>query len=167
MIAIAVVVTLVALQRLVELAYATRNTRALLARGAVEVGAAHYPLFILLHASWLICTAVVAFVTHASTNWWLIAFFAVLQCARVWILATLGPYWTTRILTLPDAPLERGGPYRFFRHPNYVVVVLEIAVLPLAFGEYAVAIVFTVLNAALLWLRIGQEERALASRRAA
>jgi methyltransferase len=164
MIAILIVVGLVALQRLVELAYAARNTRALLAGGAIEIGASHYPLFILLHGSWLICTTIVALVTHAQANWWLVGLFALLQCARVWVIATLGPYWTTRIITVPGAPLVRKGPYRFIRHPNYAIVILEIAILPLAFGEIAVAVIFTFLDAALLSYRIRIENRALAAR---
>ncbi len=164
MIAILIVCGLVALQRLLELRYAARNTRALLARGAVETGAAHYPLFILLHGSWLVCTAVVALVTHASTDWWLIGLFALLQVARVWVIATLGPYWTTRLISLAGAPLVRTGPFRFVRHPNYLIVTIEIATLPLAFGEVWVAIAFTILNAALLAVRIREEERALAGR---
>jgi len=163
-IAILVVCGLVALQRLLELRYAARNTRALLARGAIETGATHYPFFILLHGSWLLCTAVVALATHAQTNWWLIGLFGVLQAARIWVIATLGPYWTTRLISLPGAPLVRSGPFRFVRHPNYLIVTIEIATLPLAFGEYLVAIVFTVLNLALLAVRIREEERALAGR---
>ena len=162
--AILVVCGLVALQRLFELRYAARNTRALLARGAIETGAAHYPLFILLHGSWLLCTVAVALATHAPTNWWLIGLFGVLQAARIWVIATLGPYWTTRLISLPGAPLVRSGPFRFVRHPNYLIVTIEIATLPLAFGEYPVAIVFTVLNAALLAVRIREEQRAMADR---
>jgi len=164
-IAILVVVGLVALQRIVELAYAARNTRALLASGAIEVGASHYPLFVLLHGSWLVCVTVVALMTHAQTNWWLIGVFALLQCGRVWVIATLGPYWTTRIISMPGASLVREGPYRFLRHPNYAVVIAEIAVLPLAFGEIGVAIVFTLLDALLLSHRIRIESAALDTRR--
>jgi methyltransferase len=162
--AIYIILALVALQRLVEIAYAERNTRALLARGAVEIGRAHYPLIVLLHAAWL--TAIVVLLPpDATIHWWALAVFVALQLARVWVIATLGPYWTTRIITLEKAPLVRNGPYRFVRHPNYLVVVGEIAVLPLAFGEVGVAIVFTVLNAAMLAWRIRQEDRALAVRR--
>ncbi|MGZ5935514.1 MAG: isoprenylcysteine carboxyl methyltransferase family protein [Rhizomicrobium sp.] len=156
---------LVVLQRLIEIVYAERNTRALLARGAVEVGRAHYPLIVLLHASWL--AAIVFFLPENATIHWLpLMLFILLQLCRVWVIATLGPYWTTRIITLPGAPLVRAGPYRFVRHPNYLVVAGEIAMLPLAFGEMDVAIAFTILNAAMLAWRIRQEDAALAVRRA-
>jgi methyltransferase len=166
MIAALVIVALVALQRLVELVYAGRNTRALLRDGAVETGHGHYPLFVILHAAWLATIAAVIVRTpNLTVHWWLVAAFALLQIARIWVIASLGPYWTTRIVTPRDAPLVLRGPYRFLRHPNYVVVVLEIAVLPLAFGQVAVALVFTLLNAALLTVRLRDENRALAARR--
>jgi methyltransferase len=160
-----IIIALVVLQRLAELVYAERNTAALRARGAVEIGRAHYPLIVLLHAAWLVAV-VVMLPKDAPISWPLVAVFAVLQGLRVWVLATLGPYWTTRIITLRDAPLVRRGPYRFVRHPNYLVVSAEILVLPLAFGEWAVAAVFTVLNAAMLAWRIRQENLALRPRRA-
>jgi len=159
-----VIIALVALQRLAELVYAERNTRALLAQGAVEVGRAHYPLIVAVHAAWLIAI-VVLLPRDLHMNFVLLAVFVVLQGLRVWVLATLGPYWTTRIITLKDAPLVRRGPYRLIRHPNYAVVVGEIAVLPLVFGEVWVAVLFTILNAAVLALRIRQENEALAARR--
>ncbi|HUO89817.1 MAG TPA: isoprenylcysteine carboxylmethyltransferase family protein [Rhizomicrobium sp.] len=163
--AIYIVLALVALQRLIEVAYAERNTRALLARGAVEVGRAHYPLIVLLHAAWL--AAIALFLPpQAVIHWWALSLFVALQLVRIWVIATLGPYWTTRIITIDGAPLVRRGPYRFVRHPNYLVVAGEIATLPLAFGETLVAIAFTVLNAAMLAWRIRQEDRALAARRA-
>ena len=163
--AIYIILFLVAVQRLVEVVYAERNTRALLARGAVEVGRAHYPLIVVLHAAWL--TAIVLLLPwNATIHWWALGLFIVLQLARVWVIATLGPYWTTRIITLDAAPLVAKGPYRFVRHPNYLVVAGEIAALPLAFGETGVAIVFTLLNAAMLAWRIRQEDQALAARRA-
>lgn len=162
--AIFIVLALVALQRLIEIVYAERNTRALLARGAVEVGRAHYPLIVLLHAAWLL--AIILFLPMDATIYRIpLVLFVLLQLARVWVIATLGPYWTTRIITLESAPLVRSGPYRFVRHPNYLVVAGEIATLPLAFGEVEVAIVFTVLNAAMLAWRIRQEDTALAARR--
>jgi methyltransferase len=159
-----VIIGLIALQRLGELVYASRNTRALLARGAVEIGANHYPVMVLLHLSWVI--AIFVFLPRpAIVNWYLIGVMVVLQALRLWVLATLGPYWTTRIIHLPGAPLITGGPFRFFRHPNYMVVTGEIAILPLAFGEIGVAVVFSLLNAAMLFWRIRVEETGLTARR--
>ncbi|HEX4157167.1 MAG TPA: isoprenylcysteine carboxylmethyltransferase family protein [Rhizomicrobium sp.] len=158
------IIAAVALERVAEMIYAARNTRALLARGAVETGRNHYPLIVLLHATWLVC--LVLFLPNPpSVHWLWLAVFLVLQVLRGWVFASLGPYWTTRILTLPGAPLVRGGPYRFMRHPNYVVVMGEIASLPLVFGELGVAIVFSILNAGLLAWRIGAEDKALLARR--
>lgn len=157
------VLAFVVLQRLAELAWASSNTRRLLARGGRETGARHYPLFVLLHASWLLA---IALTVPADTvpNWPLLGLFALLQLGRVWVIATLGPYWTTRIITLDGAPLVRHGPFRFLRHPNYWVVVAEIAVLPLAFGAWPVAVVWSLLNALLLRHRIRVEEAALQPR---
>lgn len=159
------VLAAVTAQRLGELWLANRNTRRLLGEGGVEVGARHYPLFVLLHASWL---AAIALATPASTvpNLWLLTVFAVLQLGRLWVIATLGRFWTTRIITLPAAPLVRRGPYRFVRHPNYVVASLEIAVLPLAFGQVWIALVWSLANALLVGWRIRVEDRALDGRRA-
>jgi methyltransferase len=158
------IVALVAAQRLVELVYARRNTQALLARGATEVGGGHYPLFVALHAAWLVAI-VVALPLRPIIHWLPLGAYIVLEILRAWTVVSLGPYWTTRILTLPDAPLVKRGPYRFVRHPNYLIVVGEIALLPLVFGEIWVAVVFTVLNAGLLAWRIRAEEAALAPRR--
>ena len=163
--AIYFIVALVVAQRLVEIVYAERNTRALLARGAVEVGRAHYPLIVLLHAAWL-AAIVLLLPARAEIHWLPLGLFVALQLVRVWVLVTLGPYWTTRIITLEGAPLVRSGPYRFVRHPNYLVVAGEIAMLPLAFGEWPVAVTFSALHAAVLAWRIRQEDAALAIRRA-
>lgn len=158
------IVLAVALQRLAELAYAARNTRCLLAQGAVEHGAAHYPLLVGLHAGWL--TALFVLVpAEAPVNWPLLALFALLQLARLWIIATLGRSWTTRVITLPDAPLVRCGPYRLMRHPNYAVVAAEIAILPLAFGAWQIALAFSLVNGLILAWRIAIENEALATRR--
>jgi len=159
-----VVLAAVAAQRLWELRLADRNTKRLLAEGAVEVGAAHYPLFILLHASWLAAIAIVTPWTMVPNLWWL-GLYIVLQFGRLWVIATLGRFWTTRIITLPSAPLIRRGPYRFLRHPNYLVASLEIAVLPLAFGQVWIALVWSVANALLVGWRIRIEDRALRERR--
>jgi methyltransferase len=162
--AVAIVVALVALQRLAELLYAARNTVRLRRRGAVEHGRNHYPLFVALHGSWLV--AILVFVPADQGIARLpLALFILLQLARLWVIATLGPYWTTRIITLPDAPLIRHGPYRFLRHPNYLVVVGEIALLPLVFGAWRIALAFSLLNLALLAWRWRVEDAALAPRR--
>ncbi len=154
---------LVTVQRLTELWLAERNRRRLLEQGALEYGAGHYSLIVAVHAAWL-----------AALWWWapgrpisipLLVAFAALQAARVWIIATLGERWTTRIIVLDDAPLVNRGPYRFVDHPNYIVVVLEIAVLPLVFGLWQIAVIFSLLNAAVLTIRIGAENRALRSLR--
>ena len=161
--AIVWVLALVVCQRLGELVIAQRNTRRLLARGAYEVGRRHYPLFILLHSSWLIAIALTVPPTRVP-SWWLLAVFALLQLCRVWVISTLGPYWTTRVITLEGAPIVTGGPFRFVRHPNYWVVTGEIAVLPLAFGDWPVALIWTILNGLLLRYRISVEMAALAER---
>jgi methyltransferase len=158
------VIAIVVVQRIAELLYAERNTRRLLHNGAVEIAPGQHPWFIALHAAWLVSIA--AFVRAATLpNWWLLAAFFALQLARLWVIATLGRYWTTRIITVPGAPLVRRGPYRFIKHPNYTIVVLEIAMLPLAFGAWQIAVVFSLLNALLLAARIRAEDRALAARR--
>lgn len=157
------VTAFVALQRFVELLYANRNTRLLRARGAVEVAPEQHVFFILLHTAWL-CAIVLTTPVHAAPNWPLMCVFAALQGLRIWVLATLGPLWTTRILVPPNTPPITGGPYRFMKHPNYVVVAGEIAVLPLIFGNVAVAVLFTILNAALLTWRLRAENASLAAR---
>ncbi len=158
-------VSLVALQRLAELAWARRNTARLRRLGAVEADAGGYPVFVLLHAGWLASLALA--VPPATRPYWtLLVLFGLLQLGRVWVIATLGRLWTTRILSLPGVPLVRTGPYRWARHPNYLLVVAEIAVLPLAFRAVAVAVAFSLINLALIARRIGIEDRALASRRA-
>jgi methyltransferase len=160
-----IVVALVALQRLGELNYAARNTRHLKQCGAVEYGRGHYPLLIALHAAWLL--AIVVFVpAEAAINWLPLGLFILLQAARLWIVATLGAYWTTRIISLPGTPLVRRGPYRLMRHPNYVVVIGEIALLPLAFGAWPIAVAFSILNLTLLAWRKRVEDEALDDRRA-
>ncbi|MEE8545599.1 MAG: isoprenylcysteine carboxylmethyltransferase family protein [Alphaproteobacteria bacterium] len=163
--ALYVILALVACQRLAELVLARRNTRRLLARGGVEVGAGHYPLMVALHAGWLLAMALlIAPKTPLSVP--LLTLYGLLQLARLWVQATLGRYWTTRIVIVADAPLIQGGPYRFLRHPNYAVVVAEVAVLPLVFGAWEIAALFSALNLALLRHRIHIEEAALAPRRA-
>ena len=159
-----IIVVLVALARGVELLHARRNERRLLAAGATEVGRAHYPLIVGLHLAWLIVLGIASpSVDHLRWPW--LALFLLLQPLRFWILASLGRFWTTRVITLSSQPLVRTGPYRLIRHPNYLLVEMEIVSLPLAFGLDGVALLFGLANAALLLWRIRVEERALGPRR--
>ena len=157
------IVLAVAFFRVAELMLAQRNTKLLLANGGSEFGRRHYPLFVLLHGGWLL---VLFFDIPSSTavNHFFLAFFGILFCGRVWVITALGPYWTTRVISSPEFPLIRKGPYRFVRHPNYWVVIAEIAVLPLCFGAWYWAVVFSFLNAVLLWWRIRIENEALGLR---
>jgi methyltransferase len=159
MTAAAVILVLVTLQRLGELVLASRNTRALKAAGAVEHGAGHYPLIVLLHAAWL--AGLWWLGRDAAVQWGWLAAFVVLQALRVWVIATLGRRWTTRIIVPPEEPPVRRGPYRWVRHPNYAVVAAEIPVLPFALELTAFGFLFGVLNLAVLALRIRAENRAL------
>jgi methyltransferase len=156
-----IILGLVTLQRLSELWIAKRNTRWLMERGGREVASEHYPLIVLLHAAWLIGLWVLAHDLSPSLHW--LGLFLVLQALRVWVLITLGRRWTTRIIVLPKAPLVTEGPFRFISHPNYCVVVAEIIVLPMVFGLVWYALLFTVLNAIVLTIRIRAENQALAT----
>ncbi len=155
---------LVTAERLGELWLARRNTTALIADGAVEHAPGHYPLIVLLHTAWLAGLWVLAWSSPINMFW--LAVFLLLQVLRVWVLATLGPRWTTRIIVKPGAPLVARGPYKWLSHPNYVVVIGEIAVLPLCFGLPWYALAFSLANAAVLTIRIRAENAALAGVRA-
>jgi methyltransferase len=154
-----VILVLVTVQRLGELVLSRYNTSKLLARGAIEVGAGHYPLIVSVHAAWLI--ALWIWGRGESVNLVALALFIALQGLRVWIIATLGARWTTRIIVLPGEPLVASGPYRYLSHPNYAVVAAEIATLPLALHLPVLALIFTGLNAAVLAIRLRAETRAL------
>jgi methyltransferase len=154
------ILAFVTAERLLELLIARANTARLLGQGAREHGAAHYPAIVAVHAAWLITLWLLATDRPVDPFW--LAMMALLLIARFWVIATLGRRWTTRIIVLPDAPLVKEGPYRFLNHPNYWVVIGEIAVLPLVFALPWVALIFTLLNAAVLAIRIREENRALA-----
>lgn len=154
-----IVLLLVTLERAAELPWSMANERRLKVSGARELAAGHYPAIVAVHVVWL------------AVLWWLapgrpvnppmLAAYGMVQLLRVWTLAALGRRWTTRILVMPGEKLVARGPYRFINHPNYVVVVAEIALLPLVFGLWQVAVIFSLLNAAVLWVRIRAEDRAL------
>jgi methyltransferase len=155
------ILALLTLQRVFELGIGQRNTRRLIARGAYEVSPEHYPAIVALHAAWLIGLWILAWNRPPHLGW--LGVFCVLQAARIWVIASLGDRWTTRIIVLPGAQLVRRGPYRFLDHPNYLVVAGEILTLPLAFGLPLFAAVFSALNAAALFIRIRAEQAALAA----
>jgi methyltransferase len=155
------VLLFVTLQRAAELVIAERNTARLLAQGAQEVAAEHYWLIVTVHVAWLAGLWWLA--PGLGVDWAWLAVFALLQLGRIWVLATLGARWTTRIIVLPGSRRITTGPFRFLSHPNYTVVVGEIAVLPLAFGLTTFAVIFTLLNAIVLTIRIRAENAALAA----
>jgi methyltransferase len=153
------------LQRGLEEVHSQRNTRQLIQQGGREVGREYYPVVAVAHASWI---AALAFLTppSARAHLPLLSAFLGLQILRYWIIGTLGRYWTHGIITLPMAPIVIRGPYRFLRHPNYAVSLAETLLLPLAFGQPAMSLIFTVLWASVLRFKIILEDEALAARRA-
>jgi methyltransferase len=154
---------LVTLQRAGELVLSRYNTRRLLARGAIEIAPRHYPLIVMVHAAWLMSLWIFGY--DQPVSFFALPFYLVLQGFRLWVMQTLGSRWTTRIIVLPEHPSVSAGPYRFLSHRNYTVVTGEIAVLPLVLGLPVVAAVFTILNAAVLAIRVRSENRALAASR--
>jgi methyltransferase len=157
-------VSLVAIQRSLELLYSRRNERRLRARGAVERGGGHYPVIVAIHSMWLVSTLVEGLLRGPEPPvWWPVplAAFLLVQPLRYWAILSLRENWNTRVLVVPGGKLVRRGPYRYFPHPNYVVVAVEVLTFPLIFGAWITAVVFSLLNAALLYVRIRTENRAL------
>ncbi|MGI9387349.1 MAG: isoprenylcysteine carboxyl methyltransferase family protein [Methyloligellaceae bacterium] len=156
---------LILLQRGLEELYSQRNTKRLLADGAKEAGRDYYPVVAAAHLGWI---AGLFFLISPNTPiyWFPLALFLVLQIVRYWVIATLGRYWTHRIITLAKAPVVRKGPYGFIRHPNYAVTIAETALLPAAFGAWALAAIMTAIWMAVIAYKIKLEDQALAERRA-
>jgi methyltransferase len=154
-----IILALVTAQRGAELILSRHNTKALMARGAVEVAPNHYPLMVAVHLAWLV--ALWVFGHNQPVNLLAFAVYLALQVLRGWVMTTLGARWTTRIIVLKGASLVSAGPYRYIRHPNYAVVTGEIAVLPLMLHLPELAVLFTTLNAIVLFIRIRAEDRAL------
>ena len=156
---------LLLIQRGAEEVYSAKNSRALLSAGGVEAGRSYYPVVAISHLSWI--AAIFLLIPAAATvSWWLLAAFLGMQVVRYWVIGTLGHYWTHRIITLPSAPVVRQGPYALVRHPNYLVTVIETALLPSVFGAYAIAAIFTAIWGAVIVYKIGLEDAVLAARRA-
>lgn len=158
--ALYLVVAYLVAQRVAEVAVSNRNHRQLLANGGIEFGREHYPFMVALHIAW-VSALLLAVPPQAPPNQPLLALFIVLQLVRVWVMLTLGSLWTTRVILLPGARRVRSGPYRFLKHPAYVNVSLELAVAPLMFGAWPVAVAATALNLVVMRLRIPVENRAL------
>jgi len=152
------------LQRSLELRYSRRNERRLRAKGAVERGARHYPVMVAVHVLWLVSTLVEGLLRGPEIPWWWplpFGAFLLVQPLRYWAIFSLGENWNVRILVVPGRMLVKSGPYRYFPHPNYAVVVVEVLTLPLVFGAWVTALVFSVLNTAFIFVRIREEDRAL------
>jgi methyltransferase len=155
---------LVLAQRGLEELYSARNTKALLAAGGREAGRAYYPVVAATHLAW-IASLFFLIPPDAIVLWPLIVYYLVLQIVRYWVIASLGRFWTHHIITLPDAPVVARGPYRYLRHPNYAVTIVETLVLPLAFGALALGAIMTALWWTVLDYKIWLEDEALHSRR--
>lgn len=159
-----ILISLVILQRIVEVIIAKRNEKKMLSKGAYEVGQSHYPYMMALHISFFVSLIVEVLFFNKSISPLFPLFFLIflfVQAFRIWCLTTLGPFWNTKIIVLPNANVVRKGPYLYLKHPNYVVVCMEIALLPLMFQAYFTALSFTLLNLAMLSVRIPLEEQAL------
>ncbi|WP_272885610.1 isoprenylcysteine carboxyl methyltransferase family protein [Fictibacillus marinisediminis] len=152
------------LQRLAELVIARRNETFLFSKGAFEAGQEHYKWMVAIHASFFVSLLLEVPLFHKEpASWWWIPFslFLLAQMARVWCLRSLGAFWNTKIIILPGAQVVASGPYKYIRHPNYCIVTMEIITIPLVFQAYFTALLFLVLNAVILSVRIPAEEKAL------
>lgn len=159
-----IILSFVIAQRLIEVLIAKRNEKLLISKGAYEVGASHYPFMILLHVTFFmsLITEVLFFERTLSPLFiYLLIIFGFTQLLRIWCLTSLGSYWNTKIIVLPGANVVKKGPYLYFRHPNYLVVCIEILLLPVMFQAYFTAVCFTTLNLIMLSVRIPIEEKAL------
>lgn len=158
------IVSFVIAQRLIELHLARLNETTLLARGAYEVGSNHYPFMLAMHSGFFISLLLESYFGQLTSSSFIVPLFLIfiaIQIIRIWCLRSLGPFWNTKIIILPGATIVKKGPYRYMKHPNYLVVTLEIILLPLMFQAYITAAIFTLLNMAMLSVRIPMEEKAL------
>jgi methyltransferase len=162
-----VLVLLVGLERVAELVVSLRNAKWSFAKGGVETGKGHYPFMVLLHTGLLAGCLVEAIVADRpfipALGWTMLAVVLLAQGLRWWCITVLGPQWNTRVIVVPELSLVASGPYKWFRHPNYVAVVAEGVALPLVHDAWITAVVFTLLNVPLLAVRIRAEEAALAT----
>ncbi|AMR31480.1 hypothetical protein A0256_08600 [Mucilaginibacter sp. PAMC 26640] len=150
-------------QRLLELAVAKRNEAWARSQGAIEYGQSHYPFIVALHTFFIISMIAEYWFKPGDFSMILLIIFLLLISFKIWAISSLGKYWNTKILRIPNSAFVKKGPYKLFKHPNYFIVICEIIVIPMVFNLYITAIVFTLLNAAMLMVRINEEERVWAS----
>lgn len=156
--------SLIIIQRISELAIAKRNEKWMIDRGGIEHGSEHYPYIVALHSFFLLSLLceVMVFQREISALWYLlIPLLIITQMIRYWALMSLGPYWNTKIIIVPNDIVISKGPYQYLKHPNYIIVAVEILILPLLFQAYATALLFTLLNIVIMTVRIPTEEKAL------
>ncbi|MCX6237117.1 MAG: hypothetical protein NTY07_06080 [Bacteroidia bacterium] len=155
-------ISFIILQRIGELLLSGRNEKWLLKNGAIEYGNQHYKLIVSLHFLF-ICALIFEYVIRMTSSYSLslLVFYFLILAFKTWTILSLGKFWNTRIYRIPKAPLIIKGPYRYFKHPNYLIVIAEIIVIPLTFRLYYTAIIFSFLNAIMLFVRIKEENRAL------
>ncbi|MEK4147602.1 isoprenylcysteine carboxyl methyltransferase family protein [Robertmurraya sp. FSL W8-0741] len=152
------------MQRLTELVIARRNEKWMKKQGGIEVGQAHYPYLVMLHVLFILSFTVEVVVLQRSIHpsWpFILVLFLLTQIGRGWVIYSLGRYWNTKIIVVPDVKLVKKGPYRFLKHPNYVIVAVEFIIIPLLYEAYITSVVFTLLNIWILSVRIPTEEQAL------
>jgi methyltransferase len=159
-------VAAVGTERLVELVVAEHNRRWSAERGGTEFGSRHYPVMVILHTGLLAGCLLEVIALHRpfppALGFSMVALVVAAQVLRWRCITTLGHQWNTRVIVVPGAARITGGPYRFLPHPNYVAVIVEGFALPLVHSAWVTAVVFTVLNAALLKTRLAVENKALA-----
>ena len=160
------VMSFLIIQRLIELSISSRNVRALIKDGGVEYGREHYKYIVAMHSLFIISIITEYFLRDYygkmnDISYLFLVFFIFLQGMRVWVITSLGKFWNTRIVRIPGSKLVQKGPYKFLKHPNYAVVSLEIFCLPMIFGLYYTAVIFTILNGLILYVRIKEENNAL------
>jgi len=148
--------------RITELLISKRNEKWLIENGAVEFGRSHYPLIVILHILFIVSLIIEYYLRSSSFfNIWFLFLYFLLVALKIWVISSLGKFWNTKIFRIADAPLITNGPYKFLKHPNYIIVIAEIVVIPLVFNLYYTAIIFSALNAVMLTIRIREENKAL------
>lgn len=155
-------ISFVILLRIGELLLSKRNEEWLIQNGAVEYGQKHYPFIVALHGLF-ISSLIFEYFRQQDRGYSivLIIFYLILLAFKIWVILSLGKFWNTKIYHIPNTPLIKRGPYQYFRHPNYMIVIAEIAVIPMIFHLYFTAVTFTLLNVIMLFVRIKEENKAL------